>query len=253
MRISTRRLVLHRVEGLLLGAAAGALFGVSDVAIKDLTKTPPGPLLGAVSPWTLTAIIAGVVAFYAARRLLGDDSSDATALRAQASAERIGNRLAATFARLSRGRLAAARGDWPMARQHALAHLDACAEGGHTTYVPGCLDALAEIAAGLHRHVEVARLLGAAERVRVEVGTIRVPPEEQHWAAIEDRLRDALGDSSYAAARAEGAHLSNRQIGERMFVSPETVKTHVGHIFRKIGVHSRVELVARAVTRGPTD
>jgi hypothetical protein len=69
VRISTRRLVLHRVEGLLLGAAAGALFGVSDVAIKYLTKTPPGPLLGAVSPWTLTANIAGV-AFYASARSL---------------------------------------------------------------------------------------------------------------------------------------------------------------------------------------
>jgi drug/metabolite transporter (DMT)-like permease len=70
VRISTRRLVLHRAEGLLLGAAAGALFGVSDVAIKYLTKTPPGPLLGAVSPWTLTAIIAGVIAFYASARSL---------------------------------------------------------------------------------------------------------------------------------------------------------------------------------------
>ncbi|HEX5926098.1 MAG TPA: hypothetical protein VFY45_19865, partial [Baekduia sp.] len=33
VRISTRRHVLDRAEGLLLGAAAGALFGVSDVAI----------------------------------------------------------------------------------------------------------------------------------------------------------------------------------------------------------------------------
>jgi drug/metabolite transporter (DMT)-like permease len=70
VRISTRRLVLHRVEGLLLGAAAGALFGVSDVAIKYLTKAPPGPLGGAVSPWTLTALIAAVIAFYASARSL---------------------------------------------------------------------------------------------------------------------------------------------------------------------------------------
>jgi drug/metabolite transporter (DMT)-like permease len=41
VRISTRLAVLHRDEGLLLGAAAGALFGVSDVAIKYLTKAPP--------------------------------------------------------------------------------------------------------------------------------------------------------------------------------------------------------------------
>jgi drug/metabolite transporter (DMT)-like permease len=70
VRISTRRLVLHRAEGLLLGAAAGALFGVSDVAIKYLTKAAPGPLGGVVSPWTLTAIIAAVIAFYASARSL---------------------------------------------------------------------------------------------------------------------------------------------------------------------------------------
>jgi drug/metabolite transporter (DMT)-like permease len=70
VRVSTRRQVLDRAEGLLLGAAAGALFGVSDVAIKYLTEVPPGPVLGAVSPWTLTALVAAVIAFYASARSL---------------------------------------------------------------------------------------------------------------------------------------------------------------------------------------
>jgi hypothetical protein len=70
VRVSTRRHVLPRAEGLLLGAAAGALFGVSDVAIKWLTQAAPGPLLGLLSPWTLTAMIAGVIAFYASARSL---------------------------------------------------------------------------------------------------------------------------------------------------------------------------------------
>jgi drug/metabolite transporter (DMT)-like permease len=70
VRISTRRHVLPRAEGLLLGAAAGALFGVSDVAIKWLTQAPPGPPLGLLSPWTLTAMIAGVISFYASARSL---------------------------------------------------------------------------------------------------------------------------------------------------------------------------------------
>ena len=70
VRVSTRRGVLARAEGLLLGAAAGALWGVSDVALKYLTQTPPGPLLGLVSPWSLTALIAGVIAFYASARSL---------------------------------------------------------------------------------------------------------------------------------------------------------------------------------------
>ena len=70
VRISTRRHVLPRAEGLLLGAAAGALFGVSDVALKWLTQAAPGPLLGLVSPWTLTALVAGVISFYASARSL---------------------------------------------------------------------------------------------------------------------------------------------------------------------------------------
>jgi hypothetical protein len=70
VRISARRHLLPRAEGLLLGAAAGALFGVSAVAIKWLTQAAPGPLLGLVSPWTLTALIAGVIAFYASARSL---------------------------------------------------------------------------------------------------------------------------------------------------------------------------------------
>jgi len=70
VRISARRHVLPRAEGLILGAAAGALFGVSAVAIKYITQASPGPLLGLVSPWTLTAMIVGVIAFYASARSL---------------------------------------------------------------------------------------------------------------------------------------------------------------------------------------
>jgi drug/metabolite transporter (DMT)-like permease len=70
VRISARRRLQPRAEGLLLGAAAGALFGVSDIALKYLTQAPPGPLLGVVSPWTLTALVAGMISFYASARSL---------------------------------------------------------------------------------------------------------------------------------------------------------------------------------------
>ena len=70
VRISTRRYLPNRGEGLLLGAAASALWGVSDIAIKYLTQASPGPVLGLVSPCTLTALIAGVIAFYASARSL---------------------------------------------------------------------------------------------------------------------------------------------------------------------------------------
>jgi DNA-binding NarL/FixJ family response regulator len=48
----------------------------------------------------------------------------------------------------------------------------------------------------------------AAERARAAIGTVRVPPEERHWAALEAALREALGDGEYEAARSEGAAMT---------------------------------------------
>ena len=53
---------------MLLGAAAGALFGVSDIALKYLTDAVEGGVLELVSPWTVAALAASVVAFYASAR-----------------------------------------------------------------------------------------------------------------------------------------------------------------------------------------
>jgi DNA-binding CsgD family transcriptional regulator len=38
-----------------------------------------------------------------------------------------------------------------------------------------------------------------------------------------------------------------------MFVSRETVKTHVAHIFRKLNVHNRAELSAQNARRKTTN
>jgi DNA-binding CsgD family transcriptional regulator len=42
--------------------------------------------------------------------------------------------------------------------------------------------------------------------------------------------------------------LTNRQIGERLFLSTYTVATHLKHVFDKVGVSSRVELTRLAIT-----
>ena len=62
--------------------------------------------------------------------------------------------------------------------------------------MPGCLDALAEVAAGLGADEDAVRLLAAAERARAEIGMVRVPPEAEHWAAIDAELREELGEES---------------------------------------------------------
>ncbi|GGG29812.1 hypothetical protein GCM10007304_49520 [Rhodococcoides trifolii] len=42
------------------------------------------------------------------------------------------------------------------------------------------------------------------------------------------------------------AGLSNPEIGRELFVSPNTVKFHVGNILRKLGLRSRIEVAVWA-------
>jgi drug/metabolite transporter (DMT)-like permease len=58
-------------HGVMLGAAAGVLFGVSDIAIKGLTGADG--IVGVVSsPWLAVTVGASVIAFYASARGLQD-------------------------------------------------------------------------------------------------------------------------------------------------------------------------------------
>jgi hypothetical protein len=61
-------------HGVMLGAAAGILFGVSDTAIKALTGIvgSHGPLALLASPWLVVALAASVLAFYSSARGLQD-------------------------------------------------------------------------------------------------------------------------------------------------------------------------------------
>ena len=66
--ISTHRRVSPATQGLLLGAAAGALFGVSDIAITYLADAVEDGPLKLISPWSVAAMVASVGAFYASAR-----------------------------------------------------------------------------------------------------------------------------------------------------------------------------------------
>ena len=44
--------------------------------------------------------------------------------------------------------------------------------------------------------------------------------------------------------------LSNRQIGERLFISAKTVSVHISNLLAKLGVSGRAEAVAVAHHRG---
>jgi DNA-binding CsgD family transcriptional regulator len=63
-------------------------------------------------------------------------------------------------------------------------------------------------------------------------------PETNGWGAL------TVSEVTVARLVAEG--LTNREVAERLFVSPHTVNSHLRHAFTKLGISSRVEL-ARVV------
>jgi LuxR family maltose regulon positive regulatory protein len=47
-----------------------------------------------------------------------------------------------------------------------------------------------------------------------------------------------------------GVSLSNKEIARDLTIAPETVKSHIKHIFIKLKVERRVQAVSRAQTLG---
>ena len=57
---------------------------------------------------------------------------------------------------------------------------------------------------------------------------------------------EPLTDREAAILRMLASQLSQREIGQELFVTLNTVKFHTRSIFRKLGVSTRAEAVARA-------
>ena len=105
------------------------------------------------------------------------------------------------------------------------------------------------------RSPEVVRALDAAlegyqatdaaqdiARVRSRLRTAGV--RRRHWTYAErpETGWASLTDTEREVVELVATGLTNRQAAARMFVSPHTVHAHLGRIFRKLGVRSRVEL-----------
>lgn len=90
--------------------------------------------------------------------------------------------------------------------------------------------------------------------VRPDMGTLR-PRAEELRAHLDRMPSGAIGASSLTAAELRllpllQTHLTFRGIGERLFVSPHTVKTQAISIYRKLGVTSRADAIRQAFELG---
>ncbi|AEW97064.1 MULTISPECIES: response regulator [Streptomycetaceae] len=92
--------------------------------------------------------------------------------------------------------------------------------------------------------------VAAAVRAAARGETVLAPPVA---ARLLGRVRDgrpALSprETEILALLAEG--LANRQISKRLFISEATVKTHLVHIYDKLGVDSRTGAIAAGLASG---
>jgi DNA-binding CsgD family transcriptional regulator len=125
----------------------------------------------------------------------------------------------------------------------------ACEDAGAALAGTGRVDAgrpLLERALGIYERLEATRDLDRT-RARLRGLGIRHGRRGRRgrpqfgWESLtptEERVVDLV---------VEG--LTNPQIGERLYVSPRTVQTHLAHIFAKLGISTRTQLAAQATHR----
>jgi LuxR family maltose regulon positive regulatory protein len=136
----------------------------------------------------------------------------------------------------------------------------------YLTYALPWLSALALLQL-IHVRLGLADAEGARDLVRAVEDMLRIRPRlgtlVEEAAELRRRTR-ALNDpggrwaSSLTSAEARllpllATHLSFREIGELLFVSRNTVKTQAISVYRKFGVSSRSEAIARALDLGLID
>ncbi|MGH7640127.1 MAG: response regulator [Candidatus Dormibacteria bacterium] len=111
---------------------------------------------------------------------------------------------------------------------------------GHENYAVPSFKAGA--AGYLLKDVDRAQLTGAIRRVAQGESLLELPQDQTGAPQISRRELEVLA--------CMGEEMTNRQIATRLFLSEETVKTHVSHILGKLGAADRAGAVLRAWKQG---
>ena len=154
-----------------------------------------------------------------------------------------------------------ARSAWRFARKDSSPAISRCCEAavGALAPSPRRLEharALVDLGAALRRanrraeaREPLADGMDLAHRCGADVLAARARDELVACGARPRRLLrtgvDALTPSELRVAQLAAAGHSNREIAQALFVSRKTVETHLGGIYRKLGVNAREHLGAK--------
>jgi predicted ATPase/class 3 adenylate cyclase/DNA-binding CsgD family transcriptional regulator len=111
----------------------------------------------------------------------------------------------------TRARVAIAQGEPEQAERDAQDALAGAPEGEAYLLIPDTLECLAALAGKDDSHREATRLFAAAEGIRQRMGAVRFKIYDADYHASVTALRDALSDSDFDSAWAEGAGLSTEE------------------------------------------
>jgi LuxR family maltose regulon positive regulatory protein len=160
---------------------------------------------------------------------------------------------------LAAARLALARGRWDDAVRHAGAAAELAGRGAGRVEQAAAFVTAAEAARHAGRDgSEAERWLGAAAAVLRDCAD--PGPTVRDWFGREQRARrvrpsaapftERLTERELAILALLPTTLSQREMAGSLFVSPNTMKTHLRAIYRKLGADSRDDAVLRARSMG---
>ena len=96
--------------------------------------------------------------------------------------------------------------------------------------------------------IQTVRLVAGGNMV-IDPQLVVALAEELSDAKERDRRADTLTAREIEVLQLLAFGHTNRDIAEKLFISPDTVKTHLEHIFEKLGASDRTAAVAEALRR----
>lgn len=96
--------------------------------------------------------------------------------------------------------------------------------------------------------IQTVRLVAGGNMV-IDPQLVVALAEELSDAKEKDRKADTLTAREVEVLQLLAFGHTNRDIAEKLFISPDTVKTHLEHIFEKLGASDRTAAVAEALRR----